>query len=154
MPKQSAKAETVQVSPTERLALLEGFADIIHERFGYNTARRLKLQEMAEATKEQAKSVREISKAVNTKIEALIETPSDEIKTEIISKRKELKSSKDTLKDARKPFLEKVKPLAKAVRYLDSVAIPDSLKELGKPISPMFSLSEWVNKALKSTKKK
>jgi hypothetical protein len=150
----AAKAETVQVPPQERLSLLEGFADIVHERFGYGVARKLKQQEMGEATKQESKKVRETSKAITTKIEAFIETPSDEIKTEIIDKRKELKGARDSLKTSRKPFLEKITPLAKAIRYLDGVVIPDSLKELGKPIQPMFNLSKWVNEALETTKKK
>lgn len=156
MPKtdKPAKAETVQVSQNERLELLEGFADIVHERFGYNVARKLKQQEMGEATKEQSKKLRELSKSEREKVEAYIETPSNEVKTEILNKRKQLKSARETLKTARKPFLEKVTPLGKAIRYLDGVVIPDSLKELGKPVAPIFSLSKWVNDALEATKKK
>jgi hypothetical protein len=37
---------------------------------------------------------------------------------------------------------------------MDNVAIPDSLKELGYPVEPRFSLSEHVKKALESQRKR
>ena len=61
---------------------------------------------------------------------------------------------KATADEAKKPFLEKIKPLAQAQKYCDNVAIPDSLKGLGHPVQPIFSLSKWMTKALEQTKQK
>jgi len=133
-------------------ALQEAFVELVAERWGYYVGRRLTQQEMATATKDQAKAVRELVKTVNTKIEEYIENASDDLKTEILTGRKSLAEAKKTVKEARAPFMKKIAPLAKAVRYCDSVAIPDSLKELGHPIQPRFSLSEWVQDAIKPKK--
>jgi Ni,Fe-hydrogenase I large subunit len=110
-------------------------------------------QDMAEKTKEQSKTARELAKTEHTKIEEFIENPSDEIKTVIVTTRASLKDARATLKEARKPFMEKITPLAKAVRYCDNVAIPDSLKELGHPVAPRFSLSDWAKEAIAPKKK-
>jgi hypothetical protein len=151
LPKQSAKQETVPVE-VDRQALQEAFVELVGERYGYWLGRRVTQQEMATATKEQAKTVRELTKTVNTNIEAYIADASDDLKTTIVTTRKTLAEAKKTLKTARAPFQKKMAPLAKAVRYCDNVAIPDSLKELGHPIQPRFSLSEWVQDAIKPKK--
>lgn len=151
MPKQSAKQDTVPVV-VDRQALQEAFVELVAERWGYSVGRRLTQQEMATATKEQAKAVRELNKTVNTTIEAYIENANDDLKTTIVTTRKTLAEAKKTVKEARAPFMKKMTPLAKAVRYCDNVAIPDSLKELGHPIQPRFSLSDWVTDAIKPKK--
>jgi alcohol dehydrogenase class IV len=48
----------------------------------------------------------------------------------------------------------KVKMLNKGMKYIDNVAIPDSLKELGVQLQPAFSLSEWVKKAVEKKSRK
>jgi len=65
-----------------------------------------------------------------------------------------VKSAREAFNKVAKPFRAKISPLAKAQRYLDSVAIPDALKELGTPVQPRFSLSKWIGDALESAKKK
>jgi len=144
-----AKQETV---PVDMQALQEAFVELVGERYGYWVGRRLTQQEMATATKEQAKKVRELAKTVNTAIEDYIADANDDLKTQIINERKTLAEAKKTVKEARAPFMKKMTPLAKAVRYCDNVAIPDSLKELGHPIQPRFSLSDWVQDAIKPKK--
>ena len=155
MPKRQVVAvtEPIEVVAEDRLALLEGFVSLINERWGYYTARKLTQQDMSEKTKEQSKRVRELSKAVSKGIEEFLETPEQEIKDAIVQSRKDIVEAKKKVKEAREPFQKKITPLAKAMRYLDSVAIPDSLKELGKPIQPLFSLSDWVTTAIASKKK-
>jgi len=76
------------------------------------------------------------------------------LRTQILNGRKAVAEAKKTLKTARAPFMQKMAPLAKAVRYCDNVAIPDSLKELGHPIQPRFSLSDWVQTAIAQKPKK
>lgn len=151
--KTEATQEAVAVSAEDRMALLEGFVQLVGERWGYWLARRLTAQEMSEHVKDMAKKVRELGKTISTKIEEFLETPDQEIKTVIVESRKQLADAKKEVKEAREPFQKKMNPLAKAIRYMDSVAIPDSLKELGSPIQPRFSLSDWVTSAVASKKK-
>jgi len=151
LPKRNqAQSQTVVA---DQQALQNAFIQLIGERWGYFLGRKLKMQEMAEKTKEQAKTARELAKTERTSIEEYIEKPTDAGKTAILNTRKNLKSARETLKTARKPFMEKITPLAKAVRYCDNVAIPDSLKELGHPVAPRFSLSDWATDAIKPKKK-
>jgi len=145
--------ETVPVE-VDKQALQEAFVELVGERYGYWLGRRVTQQEMATATKDQAKTVRELTKTVNTAIEGYIADASDDLKTTIVTTRKTLAEAKKTVKEARAPFMKKIAPLAKAVRYCDNVAIPDSLKELGHPIQPRFSLSAWVQEAIAQKPKK
>ncbi len=154
MPKQPKVAqETVQVAE-DKLALLEAFAELVSERWGYFTARRLTQKDANEKTKEERKKSTEASKALTESIETLIKSPSEANSKKVTSCRDVLKDARKLIASARKPFNEKIKPLASAIKYCDSVAIPDSLKELGHPVVPRWSLSEWANKAVEQTKKK
>jgi len=135
-------------------ALQEAFVDLVGERWGYWVGRRLTQQDMAKATKDQSKAVSTMVKAVNTAIEEYIAEPTDDLRTQILNGRKSVAEAKKTLKTAREPYVKKMSPLAKAVRYCDNVAIPDSLKELGHPIQPRFSLSDWAQTAIAQKPKK
>jgi hypothetical protein len=152
LPSKAKQAQESVPVEVDRQALQEAFVELVGERYGYWLGRRVTQQEMATATKDQAKAVRELAKTVNTAIESYIAEPSDDLKTQIITGRKNLATAKKTVKTAREPFQKKIAPLAKAVRYCDNVAIPDSLKELGHPIQPRFSLSDWVQDAIKPKK--
>jgi hypothetical protein len=151
LPKTQAVAEALPASVEEELTNLRGFADLVNERWGYWMGARLKQQEGNQATAEQRKAVREAGKAVRNGVEDIIKA-ADVEKWHTLNTT--LSEAKKVVKEAMKPFAEKISPLRKAVRYLDSVAIPDALKELGKPISPRFSLSEYIDSALKAQKKK
>jgi len=150
--KPKATQETVPV--VDRQALQEAFVELVGERYGYWVGRRVTQQDMTTATKDQAKTVRDLAKTVNTVIEEYIADANDDLKTQIINGRKAVADAKKTLKTARAPFMKKMAPLAKAVRYCDNVAIPDSLKELGHPVQPRFSLSTWVQDAIAEKPKK
>jgi len=152
LPPKQAKTETVPVE-VDRQALQEAFIELVGERYGYWVGRRLTQQDMSKATKDQAKAVSDLNKGVNTAIEEYIVEASDDLRTQILNGRKAVAEAKKTLKTARAPFMKKMTPLAKAVRYCDNVAIPDSLKELGHPIQPRFSLSDWVQAAIKPKEK-
>jgi gas vesicle protein len=155
------QAQTVQVEepvqvaqePT-RLDMLEAFAELVSERYGYYTARRLTQQEMSEAVKVESKAVSETLKALKKNVATYIDEPTDELRTTIKENQKTIEEQRKVLKEKKEPFMKKISPLAKATRYMDSVAIPDSLKELGKPIQPRFSLSKWITDALEASKKK
>jgi len=107
---------------------------------------------MTEKTEAERKAVAEIRKAITGDNLKTIISKAD-VKT-YESKLSEMKSARETLSNASKPFREKISPLAKAQRYLDNVAIPDALKELGTPVQPRFSLSKWIGDAIASASKK
>jgi len=134
--------------------MLEGFADLVGERFGYWMGRRLQQQSMSEKCKIELTAVREKSKSLREHVEELIAEEKPEVRVTIQQEQKELKDLRKTASDVTKPFREKIGELAKATKYCDNVTIPDSLKELGKPVAPRFSLSEWVSKALEAAKNK
>jgi len=152
-PKMEAQ-ETVQVPQEDRLALLETFVELVSERWGYFIARRLVQKDASEKTKVERKAATEAAKAFAESIVALRKTP-NEANAKLVAQKEEVaKDARKVVANARKPFNEKIKPLASIVKYCDSVAIPDSLKELGHPIAPRFSLSEWATKAVEQTKRK
>lgn len=152
-PAEPAIEEEVLQVPT-RVDLLEGFADLVGERMGYFMARRLKQKEMGEKCEKELKAVRDMNSSLHDNIVDLIEEEKPELRDTIHKEQKELKGLQKASADVTKPFREKIGELAKAVKYIDNVFIPDSLKELGKAVAPRFSLSEHVAKALESAAKK
>ena len=149
---QTQTADTVMELPVEvqeELSNLRGFRDLIGERWGYWFGRKMKQQEMSEACKEERKAVSEIRKSI--KIEEFIQNSDLDGYN---AKMKEIKEAREVVTKKAKPFLEKISPLSKAVRFLDSVAIPDALKQLGTPVQPRFSLSEFISQQLAQQKKK
>ena len=143
------KTEQVVVEVEQELVLLRGFRDLVAERFGYFMGRRLTQQEMNEKTEEERKAVREVRKSIN--IEEFIQNSDLE---GYKSKLQELDAARKVVSEKAKPFREKISPLTKAVRFLDNVAIPDALKELGCPVQPRFSISDYIEKQLAQQKKK
>ena len=144
--------EVVKTLPKEvqqQIKLLYGFRDLAHERWGYFLGRRMKQAEMSDATKVERKKVSEIRKEIADNLETYIQN--SDLDT-YVSKTKELKDAREVVKKKSKPFRQKINPIAKAQKYLDTVAIPDALKELGKPVQPRFSLSKWITDAMKSEK--
>jgi len=149
-----APAQAVQVPQEDRLALLDTFAELVSERWGYFIARRLVQKDASEKTKVERKAATEAAKAFAESIVALRKTP-NEANAKLVAQKEEVaKDARKVVAAARKPFNEKIKPLASIVKYCDSVAIPDSLKELGHQVVPRFSLSEWATKAVEQTKKR
>jgi len=151
MPKTQAVEVALPESVEEELTNLRGFRDLVNERFGYWLGARLTQQEGNQATEEKRKAVREAGKAIRNGVEEIIKA-ADVDKWHTLND--QLAEAKKAVKEAMKPFAEKMAPLRKAVRYLDNVAIPDAMKELGTPIAPRFSLSEYIANALKTQKKK
>jgi len=149
---QSATTTQATAIPVEQeVVLLRGFRDLVGERFGYFLGRRLTQQEMNEKTEAERKAVAEIRREISKNLETYIKNA--DVKT-YMTKKGELKTASETLSKVAKPFREKISPLAKAQRYLDNVAIPDALKELGTPVQPRFALSKWIGDAIASAKKK
>jgi len=154
MPKGKAQTVTVEAEAVSRRDLLEGFAELVSERYGYAQASTLKMAEMNEAVADLNKELREIRKSLNTAIEEYIKEPNDGLREQIFKCRETIEEKRPIIKEKKAPFMKEINPLAKAVRYLDNVAIPDSLKEIGYPVQPRFSLSDWVKKGIESQKKR
>jgi len=149
---QTATAQTVAIPVEQEVVLLRGFRDLVGERYGYFMGRRLTQAEMTEKTEAERKAVAEVRKAITGDNLKTIIAKAD-VKT-YEAKLSEIKSAREALNKVSKPFREKISPLAKAQRYMDNVAIPDALKELGTPVTPRFSLSKWIGDAIASAKKK
>jgi len=150
--KKQATAQAVTVPVEQEVKLLRGFRDLVAERFGYFMGRRLTQQDMTTKTEAERKAVAEIRKEITgDNLKTIIANGDVKTYETHISKMKE---AHEALSKVAKPFREKISPLAKAQRYLDNVAIPDALKELGTPVQPRFGLSEWITKTLAQAKKK
>lgn len=161
----NSTAKGSQVLETQAKALTEeqvkdliGFRDLVAERFGYFMGRRLKQQEMNEKTAADSKIIRERRKAIASGYNNYYEedvTHTDalkKIKAEITANEKALKKPLEDLKKAREPFQEAIKPLAQAVRYIDTVVIPDALQEMGKKVAPITEVSPEITRALAESK--
>ena len=148
------KAQTVQVQVSEEveqeLTLLRGFRDLVHEGLGYYFGAKAIQSEASEKTKEQRKAASTIRKDVSTHMEEWIKNADV---TAYNEKMTALKEARKAVSEATKPFNEKKNPLSRAWKYCVSVALPDSLKELGTPVQPTFSLSDWIAEAIKPKKK-
>jgi DNA repair exonuclease SbcCD ATPase subunit len=144
---------------SEQVTDLLGFRDLIAERYGYLMGRRLKQQEMNEKLRDQAKAIRERRKAIASGYEEYFDT--DPAKADVLKKLKasigqaetDMKKPLEALKKAREPFQEVIKPLAQAIRYMDSVVIPDSLTSMGKPVAPITVVSPDILRAIAESKK-
>lgn len=142
--------QTVQI-PKEiekELTLLRGFRDLVGQRTGYMFGAKALSATMSKDTKTQREAVSEAGKKVKEGIELLIEQPTKENSKNVLDAQSKVTKVKKANQKAREPHMKKISPLRKAVRYIDTVAVPDSLKELGKPVSPRFSLSDWAKKAI------
>jgi hypothetical protein len=171
LPKKSAEAQAVTVeaeAEVKRLDLLEAFAELVAERFGYATARKLKMAELNEKTEAERKQASEIRKAIAFRLkfdrknggytyqmgDALQEAVNSGNWETYEAKLKELSGVKKTIDEIATPYRKEANALNRAVKYIDNVAIPDSLNELGHPIQPRFSLSDWVKKAIEQQRKR
>lgn len=154
MPKQqTAQAVAIPVEVEEELTLLRGFRDLVAERTGYFFGVKALSKTMNEETANERKAVRETGKQLKEALSELIETPTKQNAASVQDLQKKLAAAKEANQKARTPHMKKINPLRKAVRYIDLVAVPDSLKELGKQVVPIFSLSDWIKKAIETKRK-
>lgn len=137
----------VPVEVSDELVLLQGFRDLVGERYGYFLGRKVKAKKMNDDTAEERKAVSLISKTIADSIPQWIADANTE---EYNAQKKALKDAIAQRKEAQAPYREEIKPLADAVKYMDSTAIPDALKELGCPVQPRFSLSDYIKEAIEA----
>ena len=147
--------EPIEISaqPT-RLEMLEMFADLVAEQVGYKLGRKANVSEANKTVKADATKAREIGKEFKEAISALRKEPNEANAKTADEKENALVAQRKVVAKARKPFNEKNKPLTDGVKYIENIALPDSLKELGKTVAPRFSLSDWAKKAVDASKKK
>ena len=132
--------------------MLEGFADLIAEQFGYKLAKKEVQKDVNEKTASDRKKFSEFGKTISEKVEELIETPTPEVAQAIKATRKERAHIAALLKKAREPYQEKVKPINSAIKYIEKVSVPDALHYLGKPVVPLFKVSEEIQNGIEQEK--
>ena len=144
--------QTVQipVEVQEELTNLRGFRDLLAERTGYMLGRKVKQGEMNEATKTERKKTSAISKTIRDSIPEWIKDANVE---EYEKQKKAYADASEMVTKKSKPFRTQIAPLTKAVKFMDNVAIPESLKLLGVTIQPTFSLSDFMQAELEKQKK-
>lgn len=132
----------------EQVTLLTGFRDLVAERTGYMFGAKALSTTMSEKTEKERKVVRDKGKSLKEAFETLIEQPTKEHSANVVTIQKEVDEARKVNKKAREPHMVKITPLKRAIRYIDVVAVPDSLKQLGVDVAERFSLSKWVSKAI------
>jgi len=144
--------QTVQIPEQvqEELTNLRGFRDLLAERTGYMLGRKVKQGEMNEATKTERKKTSAISKTIRDSIPEWIKDANVE---EYEKQKKAYADASEIVSKKSKPFRTQIAPLTKAVKFMDNVAIPESLKLLGVTIQPTFSLSDFMQAELEKQKK-
>ena len=155
MPKKETQQVQAEViipeAVQEELTLLRGFRDLVAERTGYALGVIALNAEMKEATAEQRKANLEARKHLRKSLEDFIRNADFEGYKKAVE---EIEKTGKALKEARKPHMAKITPLRRAIKYIDNVAVPQSLEQLGVKVQPAFSLSDWIKKAVESQKKR
>ena len=147
------QAQTVQIPEdvSQELRLLQGFRDLVAERWGYFVGRRMKQAEMNEATETERKAVRDVRVTISgDKLKELIKASDIDTYEATL---KAVAEAQKIVSEKAKPYRDAMSPLLKAQKYMDNVAVPDALKELGTPVKARFTLSEWLEKTLEAKKK-
>ena len=151
----TAEPVVVEGQPSE-VEMLRGFRNLVGERWGYLLARKAHASDLSEKTDKERKDASAIGKKVGEALEALVKTPTDINASAYTEQVSVLKTARETLKNAREAtgLPAKIKDLNSGITYMDKIAIPDSLKELGSPVTPRFTLSDYVKSAVDALKKK
>jgi len=154
MAKGKAVSETLVIPEAvqEELTLLRGFRDLVAERTAYMFGAKELNAEIKDKTAEQRKAFNEASKYLKEHLEEFVKNGDYEgFKQALQVKAEKSKVYREARKQAGQG---KVNKLRKGIRYIDNVAIPDSLKELGVNVQPRFSLSDWIKKAVETKKRR
>ncbi len=146
-----AEALVIPEHIEKELTLLRGFVDLMAERTAYAMGVQALNEQMRDATEEQRKANLEAKKYLKENIETFVKNGDFEGYKKALE---QIQKTSEALREARKPHLAKITPLRRGIKYIDNVAVPNSLKEFGKNVQPAFSLSEWIKKALEEAKKK
>jgi len=165
MPRRNVQAQTEQAIPTsqqEEIVLLRGFAQLLAERTAYMFGVKALTTKMEGQSEKERKTLTAATKTVTDNLTQWIKEANI---TEYETALQTVKDARKALADKQKPIRDKITPLRKGMKYIDVVAVPDSIKELANVVSdpevkkrlvvaPAFKLSEWCSNAIASRKKK
>ena len=144
--------KTVQLPKAvqEELNNLRGFKDLMAERTGYYLGRVETMAKMNTATKTERRTATDIRKVIKEGIPQWI---ADSNVTEYEKQITALADASEIVTKKSKPFRTEIAPLTKAVKFIDNVAIPESLKLMKVTVQPRFSLSDFMQAELEKQKK-
>lgn len=159
MKKSEGKAQTAQelAQPQEvsRADMTESFVDLVGECFAYKLGKKSLAKKMKESVKADSKKASEIGKTISENLELLVKGEKvEEARQTVVAKRVELKAKREAISKATKPLREEIKPLSEAIKFCETIAIPDSLKELGKPVEPLTKLTKEMSEQIEANKAK
>jgi len=147
-----AEALVIPEAVQEELTLLRGFRDLVAERVAYQMGVKVLNEEIKEKTASERKAFNEASKYLKENIETFIKNADYEGYVKAVEDRK---AKAKALREAKKQNgFDKVSMLRKGIKYIDNVAIPKSLETLGVKLQPVFSLSEYIAKAVEKKSRK
>ena len=135
----------------QELTLLRGFRDLVAERVAYAMGVQAINEEAREKTEAERTNANNARKFLRENLETFIKNADIEGYKKALE---EIEKASKKLKEARKPYNDKLRPLRRAIKYIDNIAVPEALKELGVTVQPAFSLSEWIQKVLEERKRK
>lgn len=144
---QEQQTEQPVVENENELGMLRGFRDLVAERTGYMFGAKMLAKTMRDKTEAERTAVNNVSKVIRKDLKTWIAESNVE---EYEKQQKLLTDAREANKTAREPHMKKISPLRKAVRYIDTVAVPDALKELGTPATARTTLSKVIETALET----
>ncbi len=133
----------------EELGNLRGFRDLMAERTGYYLGRTAKMAEMNKATKTERKTASGIRTVIREGIPQWI---ADSNVTEYEKQTGLLAEASKVVSEKSKPFRVQIKPLTQAVKYIDNIAVPAVLEQLGVKLQETFTLSDFIKAKLEEQK--
>ena len=145
----SQKTVELPKAVQEEMDNLRGFRDLMAERTGYYLGRKAKQAEMNTATKTERKTAGGIRTVIRESIPTWIaesNVSEYEKQTSLLSEASKVVSEKS------KPFRVQIKPLTQAVKYIDNIAVPAVLEQLGMNLAPTFTLSDFIKAKLEEQK--
>lgn len=149
---QKSKEETLTLEQMEqKLQNYMGFAELMARRTGYALGRRETTKKMNTASKTVREKANDIRKVIKKGIPNWIEKANVK---EFEKQMKALADASAAVSKKTKPFRDKIAPLTKAVKYIDNIAVPASLKLLNVKVQPRFSLSKFMKDELEKQKTK
>ena len=126
---------------------IKSFIDTVAERYGYYFGKRVLLSQMFKETKEERNKVRSIRKQISKLQEEYIKSGKN-VRRELKALYEQLNDARKVLSEKSKPFYNQIKPLNQALSFMDKVVIPAKLKELGREVKPLTTVSPSLSKRL------
>ena len=130
----------------ERIGLLEGTADLLAERQAYILGRADKQTDMNKATKTERSAASTIRTGMKEGLKGWLK---DGNLAEFEKQETALAEASKVVSVKSKPFRKEIAPLAKGIKFINNVCIPDTLDQLGIKPKAAFVLSEFIQSRMK-----